>query len=135
MLHHFKTITMKVFIKVLGLSAIIGFGFPACKKHEIAKSEIKADKGSFKYIKAPAAFKWSTLNTLTLQMSAKQNDARVSTLKVLDAQGNVYLQKLQKANQAFESTIEVPGHIEKLKVSFCGKIKEISTRSGKVNLD
>lgn len=126
---------MKVSIKVLGLSAIIGFGFPACKKHEIVKTEINSQKGSFKDIKAPAAFKWSTLNTLTLQMSAKPQDARVSTLKVLDAQGNVYLQKLQKANQPFEGTIEIPGHVDKLKVSFCGKVKEISARSGKVNLD
>ena len=135
MLHIFKTITMKVSIQILGLSALLGLGLPSCKKHEIAKAEITSDKGSFKDIKAPAAFKWSTLNTVTIQMKAKPNDARSSTLKVLDAQGNVYLQKLQKANQAFEGVVEIPGHIEKLKVSFCGKIKEFSARSGKVILD
>jgi hypothetical protein len=106
----------------------------ACKKHTINKENGNTAAAKFSDIKAPQTFKWSTLNTVTVNYAPIANDARISTLRILDAEGHIYFQKLQKANQAFEAAIEVPGHIQQLEMRYAGVKKPIAVTNGKATI-
>jgi hypothetical protein len=123
---------MKKIIFAMFLS--IGLLSMACKKHTVNNENSGANQSKFENIKAPQNFKWSTLNTINFNYIPTANDARVSTLKIVDATGNIYFQRLQKANQAFESTIEVPGHIQQLEMRYAGLKKAIAITNGKATI-
>lgn len=80
-------------------------------------------------------FKWSTMNSIEINFPSLPNDVRVSTLKIMDIDGNVYFQKLHKASDSFNQSIEVPAHLEKLKMTYGGFQKEISISSGKMDIE
>ncbi len=119
-----KKIIFAIFLSI-GLLSI------ACKKHTINNENNGANQSKFEDIKAPQNFKWSTLNTINIKYIPTANDARVSTLRIVDAAGNIYLQRLQKANQPFEATIEVPGHVQQLEMRYAGLKKPMAIANGK----
>ncbi len=106
----------------------------ACKKHTIQKENTNTGTSKFTDIKAPQTFKWSTLNNISVKYTPTANDARISTLRIVDAEGHIYLQRLQKANQAFEASIEIPGHVQQLEMRYAGIKKTVAIANGKVNL-
>jgi hypothetical protein len=122
-----KKIIFAIFLSI-GLLSI------ACKKHTVNTENSGANQSKFEDIKAPQNFKWSTLNTINFKYIPVANDARVSTLKIVDAAGNIYFQRLQKANQPFETNIEVPGHIQQLEMRFAGIKKPIALANGKATI-
>jgi hypothetical protein len=70
-----------------------------------------------------------------VQLPAVKNDTRKSVLKIVDAEGRVYMKKFHSANEAFTASIEVPSHIKNLKVVFAGVQKDFTTSSSRVNLN
>lgn len=119
--------TNKILLATIIAICITGI---ACKKHSINPENGNTTGSKFTDIKAPQTFKWSTLNTISMKYTPIANDARVSTLRIVDAEGHIYLQKLQKANQSFETSIEVPGHIKQLEMRFAGVKKTIAVTNG-----
>lgn len=128
---------MKSFKIIFLLLCVLQFGLSSCKKQLVEKYEENQSAKAKKFadLKAPKTFKWATMNQVGISFTSIPNDARISTLKITDVDGNVYFKKLQKANEAFTGSIEVPAHLETLKMTFGGMQKEINVTSGKMNID
>ncbi len=120
--------TNKIILAIIISISLTGI---ACKKHSINPENGNTSGAKFTDIKAPQTFKWSTLNTISMKYTPVANDARVSTLRIVDAEGHIYLQRLQKASQTFEASIEVPGHIKQLEMRYAGIKKTIAVSNGK----
>lgn len=122
---------------ILLILCVLQFSIMSCKKQLVEKyEESQANKvKKFTDIKAAKNFKWATMNVVSINFPSNQNDARISTLKITDAEGNVYFQKLQKANEAFTGSIEVPAHLETLKMSYGGIHKDVNLTSGKIEIE
>ena len=74
-------------------------------------------------------------NVIQVQLPAVKNDTRKSVLKIVDAEGRVYMKKFHSANEAFTAAIEVPSHIKNLKVYFAVVQKVFVTSLNKVVID
>ncbi|MCG9879584.1 MAG: hypothetical protein MH472_03205 [Bacteroidia bacterium] len=110
---------------------LVQLGLTSCKKLELEKTEKNtiSDPKKFTEIKTSKEFTWSTNKTIAIDFPARANDARVAVLKVVDASGNVYFKKLQKANEKFVGSIQVPSHMKSLIYVYGGIQKEFSTQS------
>ena len=122
---------MKNIKLILTAMILIQLGLTSCKKLEVEKTEkgTVSDPKKFTEIKTSKDFGWSTSKSIAINFQAKANDARVAVLKVVDASGNVYFKKLQKANEKFSGTIHVPSHVKTLKYVYGGITKEFSTQA------
>ncbi len=126
------------YTKILLTSAcLLQLGLYSCRKQEIVKAEngTAQTAESFASIKTPQNFKWATNNVINVQIQPNQNDTRKSVLKIVDAEGRVYMKKFHSANEAFTASIEVPSHIKNLKVVFGRVQKTFITSSSMVNLN
>lgn len=109
----------------------------SCKKLEYEKKDQASTKtaSTFTEIKSVSSFKWSTTKKITIEYTPNTSDTRVSVLKIVDSNGNLYLKKLQKASDKFSTTIELPIHVNKLRYSFAGVQKEFTTSSDKLKIE
>jgi hypothetical protein len=108
----------------------------SCRKQPNVAEEIGVNQSSkFTSITPSQNFKWVTNNVIQVQLPAVKNDARKSVLKIVDAEGRVYMKKFHSANEAFTASIEVPSHIKNLKVVFGGVQKDFVTSLNKVTID
>jgi hypothetical protein len=108
----------------------------SCRKQPSIAEEMGATQTSkFTSITPSQNFKWVTNNVIQVQLSAVKNDTRKSVLKIVDAEGRVYLKKFHSANEAFKASIEVPSHIKNLKVVFGGVQKDFVACTNKVVID
>ena len=108
----------------------------SCKKADVDKNEqdVSAAPKKFTEIKTNTNFTWSTTQKISIEFKPTANDARVSVLKVVDANGNVYFRKLQKASEKFSGSIEVPIHLKSLRYVYAGIQKDFSTNLGILNV-
>jgi hypothetical protein len=116
---------------LIGAILIWQVGITSCKKVELEKNidSTSQDAKKFSEIKASKEFTWATNKAIEINFTATANDARVAVLKVVDASGNVYFKRLQKANEKFAGTIHVPSHVKTLKYVYGGIEKEFNTTS------
>ena len=128
---------MKNFKLLLLLLLVWQLTLTSCKKSELDKNEKGASEAPLKFteIKTNANFSWSTTKKIALEFKPIAHDTRVSVLKVVDANGHVYLKKLQKASEKFSGSIEVPIHLKTLKYVYAGIQKEFSANAGVLNID
>jgi|GEM_PF-2562463 len=129
-----EDIMMKYTKILLTVASLLQLGLYSCRKQEIVNAEKSTSPtaASFAEIKSPQNFKWASNNLINLQIQPNSNDTRKSVLKVVDADGHVYLKKLHCANERFSTAIEVPAHIKALKVVYSGFQKEFGTGTSKV---
>ena len=128
---------MKYTKTILTAACLLQLGLYSCRKQEPLKQESAASTTATKFaeMKTPENFKWATNNVMNIQFQPIQNDTRKAVLKVVDASGRVYFKKLHSANESFSTNLEVPAHIQSLKVVFAGVQKDFTTSSSKVNLN
>ncbi|MFY8019651.1 MAG: hypothetical protein ACOVP1_00585 [Bacteroidia bacterium] len=128
---------MKTLKPIFLILFVLQLGLVSCKKHLVEKyEEIQSAKAKkFAELSPSKSFKWSSMNSIAISFPSLPNDVRVSTLKVTDVDGNVYFQKLHKASDPLNHSIEVPAHIESLKMTFGGIKKEINITSGKMEIE
>jgi len=121
---------------VLAAICIAQLSITSCRKQpNVAEEMGTTQSGKFSAITPSQNFKWVTNNVIQVQLPAVKNDARKSVLKIVDADGRVYMKKFHSANEAFTASIEVPSHIKKLKVVFAGVQKDFVTNLNKVVID
>jgi len=119
------------------VACLLQLGLYSCRKQEIVNAEKNTSPtaAAFAEIKSTLNFKWATNNLIQVQLPAVKNDKRKSVLKIVDAEGRVYMKKFQSVNETFTAAIEVPLHIKNLKVVFAGIQKEFVTSLNKVVID
>jgi len=120
----------------LAVICIAQLSLISCRKQPSVAEEMGTTQSSkFTSITPSQNFKWATNNVIQVQLPAVKNDTRKSVLKIVDAEGRVYMKKFHSANEAFTASIEVPSHIKNLKVVFAGVQKDFTTSSSRVNLN
>ncbi|MCG9879582.1 MAG: hypothetical protein MH472_03195 [Bacteroidia bacterium] len=122
---------------IISAALLWQFGLTSCKKLEVEKKENSnsTEIKKFTEIKTSKEFTWSTNKTIAIDFPARANDARVAVLKVTDANGVVYFKKLQKANEKFTGSIQVPSHVKTLSYVYGGIKKEFSTNNPSLTID
>lgn len=118
------------FFIVIGIALILMVG--ACKRTSIERNgEIKPQQ-SFGGLKTSDKFNWNTNSELMIQFEGNQTDPRIAALKILDDNGHIYYQKLQKAKESFIAKVIIPSHIQNLRWSYAGKFEKFNPKTGKI---
>jgi hypothetical protein len=118
------------FIVVVGIALVLMV--VACKRTSIERNGEIQPKQEFANLKTSDQFSWNTNASLQIQFLGKQNDPRIAAFKILDEKGEIYFQKLQKANESFTSRIQLPAHIQNLQWSFAGQNLKFNAKAGKI---
>jgi hypothetical protein len=114
--------------------ALIVFCISGCAKQLGPGGTGSISPTIFTEISAPAAFSWSTTTKVNLSfVGAAANDYSL-VLQVIDPDGNVLLQKLQKSTENFKAVMEVPAHFDSLTVSYGSISEKHGCKQGSVSL-
>lgn len=121
------------FLVVLGISLILMV--VACKRTSIEKNGEIQPQQEFGKLKTAEQFNWSTNTNLVVQFNGNAQDPRIAALKLIDDNGRIYFQKLQKAKESFQVKVLIPAHIQSLRWSFAGQYMKFNPKAGKVVVD
>lgn len=120
---------IRLFI-VLGIASILMV--VACKRTSIEKNGEILPQQSFGELKTADQFNWNTNSELTLLFLGKNNDPRIAALKLIDNNGRVYFQRLQRAKENFQTKILIPSHVQNLRWSFAGQFQNFNPKTGRI---
>lgn len=128
---------MKTFY-FFALSAFLMICLSSCVKEKDLASVVTvtttAADTSFSTLKAADNFNWSTARRINFHFVASVEDDYQLVLKVTLLDGSVLFQKLQKANEDFQSVLEIPAHVTELTVLYGSLAKTFVCTSGTVNM-
>lgn len=114
----------------LGIASILMV--VACKRTSIEKNGEIQPQQSFGELKTAGQFNWNTNSELTLLFLGKNNDPRIAALKLIDNNGRVYFQRLQRAKENFQTKILIPSHVQNLRWSFAGQFQNFNPKTGRI---
>ena len=131
-----QTTNMKTSILTLALFAI---GFTSCTKTmDVAPvttpTTISTSATTLSELNAPENFNWSTTKQISFNFNGKDAEGYNLVLKVLDNEGNVLMQKMQKSDQSFQMDLNVPANYTSLSVSYGATEKEFDCTSGSITM-
>ena len=125
---------MKKLAYSIVVAAVMLFGFNGCRKNVNETPAAPTAPDSFQEIVVPESFKWSTSKKINFSFAGSSVDDSKIVLKVLDPDGAIIFQKLQKYNEDYKAVIEVPAHVKTLTVNYGGISENIDCTSGNVTL-
>lgn len=101
---------------------------------QLQPATITAADTSFSSLKAADNFNWSTTKQINFHFTASEQDDYQLVLKVVLPDGSVLFQKLQKANEDFQTVLDVPAHVTDLTVTYGSLTKTFASTNGAVNM-
>ena len=119
--------------------ALIAIAFTSCTKTmdvpaAPTPSTISTSATTLSELNAPENFDWSTTKKISFNFDGKDAESYSLVLKVSDNEGNVLLQKMQKSDQSFQMTLNVPADYTSLTVAYGATEKNIDCTSGSVTM-
>jgi hypothetical protein len=79
-------------------------------------------------------FNWSTTREIQFNFNGKDAQGYNLVLKVMDTEGNVIMQKMQKSDQSFQTYLKIPSSYKTLVIAYGADTKNIDCTSGSASM-
>ncbi|MFP5042814.1 hypothetical protein [Parasediminibacterium sp. JCM 36343] len=107
----------------------------SCKKDTATPGAATPAVTQFAAIATASNFNWNSTNKIAFNFTGLQGQSFNSILKITASDGSVVLQKLQKGDENFSTTFNVPSNYPTINVQFGSVTKTFITRNGSVNMN
>lgn len=131
---------MKNFNRFFLAAAIIIVTFTSCTKtmDVVAPSQTPAttstSASTIADVTASDNFDWSTTKKVNFTFEGHASEEYVLLLQVLDTDGNVIIQKMQKSNDTYNITLNVPANQSTLQINYGADEQTIDCSNGKATV-
>ena len=120
-------------------SALMIFGFTSCVKQmdAVPTSPVSASTSASTYadMNASENFDWSTTKKVNFTFNGTAEESYNLVMKVLDADGNILMQKMQKSDETYKSEILVPANASIVFVTYGAETEKFDCTTGAVTMN